>query len=70
VVQQDGGLPNITFAGGRRAGWPVGEFFGMVQVRQIPSCIICGSIRCGSLKSEGFGDGCTALGVLPSPSCA
>jgi len=39
----------------------------VVQVRQIPSYIICGSKRCGSLKSEGFGDGSTALGALPSP---
>ena len=32
--------------------------------------IICGFIGCGSLKSEGFGDGYTVLGALPSPSCA
>ena len=44
--------------------------FGMVKISQIPGNIICGSIQCGSLKSEGFGDGCTALGALPSPSCA
>ena len=43
---------------------------GVVQISQIPGNIICGSIRCGSLKSEGFGDGCAALRVLPSPSCA
>ena len=58
-------------------GWGVREIsnfklqianLAMVQVRQIPSYIICGSIRCGRLKSEGFGDGCTGLGALPSPS--
>jgi len=32
--------------------------------------LICGFIVCGSLKSEGFGDGYAAFGVLPSPSCA
>jgi len=29
-----------------------------------------GSILGGSPKSEGFGDGYTAFGALPSPSCA
>jgi len=37
---------------------------------QILGNIIGGCIGCGSLKSEGFGDGCTAFGALPSPSCA
>jgi hypothetical protein len=44
--------------------------FGMVQISQIPGNTICGFMACGSLKSEGFGDGYTAFGVLPSPSCA
>ena len=44
--------------------------FGMVQISQIPGNTICGFVGCGSHKSEGFGDGCTALRVLPSPSCA
>ena len=52
---------------------PMGKIpwnWAMVQVRQIPIYVVCGSIWCGSLKSEGFGDGCTTLGALPSPSCA
>jgi len=28
---------------------------GMVQVRQVPSYIVCGSIRCGSLIPWGWG---------------
>ena len=43
---------------------------GLVQISQIPGNISCGFAGCGILKSEGFGDGCTALGALPSPSCA
>jgi hypothetical protein len=39
-----------------------GQKKGMVQINQIPGNIICGFI--------GFWDGCTALRVLPSPSCA
>ncbi len=54
--------------GGGDSGRAAGAFLGMVQLRQIPSYIVCGSVWCGSLKSEGFGDGCTALGALPSPS--